>query len=187
MSARLPVFPAVAVIVLALAVAAAAFSNWDTNQRPQHPSLTLAGDDVKLVQSRADEALIKLPNAKPGQVARGSAVIGVTGHQASVAIGAQNLSDVAGLNGGKLIASRHLWIDVRCTGLRCPGSPVAYRGPLSQMGTRSLGTWQIGTARRYNVRVWLARGGQPRTGTTGDNAFQGSRAKFGLRWTAIAS
>jgi len=187
MTRRLPIFPAVAAIALALAVAAAAFSTWDTAHDAGAPRLTLAGDKVRLVQSRAGQALIKLPNAKPGQIARGSALVTMAGHQAGVAVGAQNLQDVAGINGGKLISSRHLWIDVRCTGLRCPSPPVAYRGPLSKMGTRSLGTWQPGTARRYNVRVWLLRGARPPTNTTGDNAFQGSQAKFGLMWTATAT
>jgi len=186
-SRRLPIFPAVAVIALALAVAAAAFTRWDTAADAQGPKLTLSGDTVRLVQTRANQALIKLPNARPGQVARGSTLITVAGHQASVAIGVRNLQDVAGPNGGRLIASRHLWIDVRCTGLRCPTSPAVYRGPLSKMGTRSMGTWQAGTTRRYNIRVWLLRGGLPRTGTTGDNAFQGARAKFGLMWSATAN
>jgi hypothetical protein len=187
MSRRLPIFPAVAAIALALAVAAAAFSTWDTAHDPGGPKLTLAGDEVHLVQTRAGQALIKLPNAKPGQVARGSTLVTVAGHQAGMTVGVQNLRDVVGINGGKLTASRHLWIDVRCTGLRCPRPPVAYRGPLSQMGTRSLGTWQPGTVRRYNVRVWLLRGARPRTNTAGDNAFQGSQAKFGLMWTATST
>ena len=187
MSPRLSVIPAVAAIALALAVAAAAFSAWDTTRQSSGPTITPIGGDVHLLQTRSDQALIRIPNARPGQIARGSTVMRVTGHQADVAVGVQNLQDVPGPNGGKLIASRRLWIDVRCTGLRCPSSPVAYRGPLSSMGTRSLGTWPVGTARRYNVRVWLLRGGRPRTDTTGDNAFQGSRAKFGLLWNAVSS
>jgi hypothetical protein len=183
-SRRLPILPLVAAIFLALAVAALAFSSLGTPPGSARPKLELAGDKLRLTQTRAGQALIKLPNAKPGQVARGTTLVTVTGQRATVAIRASNLLDVPGANGGRLIASKRLWIDVRCAAKPCPASPVVYRGPLSDMRTRSVGTWRPGTARTYSVRVWLLRGGTPPTTTTGDNVFQGSRAKFGLQWTA---
>lgn len=101
-------------------------------------------------------------------------------------IGANKLLDLAGPNGGKLIASRHLWIDVRCVATQCPHNPAAYTGPLALMGTRSLGTWRPATHRTYSVRVWLRRGGMPSSTRTGDNLYQHSTARFGLLWTATA-
>jgi hypothetical protein len=100
--------------------------------------------------------------------------------------GVKNPRDIPGPNGGKLIASRRLWIDVRCAGSRCPHKRVAYKGPLASMGKRSLGTWRAGAHRTYAVRVWLLRGGMPPTPTGGDNLYQRSSAKFGLLWTATA-
>jgi hypothetical protein len=185
-SRRLPIIPAAIAALAALAVAAFA-SSWSPGLSPAEPKLTLAGQQLRLTQSRANEALIKLPNAKPGQVAKGTTLVTVSGLRANVTIAAINLRDVPGSNGGKLIASRRLWIDVRCAGTPCPASPVGYRGPLSTMGTRSLGTWRPGTRRTYTVRAWLLRGGSPLSNTTGDNIFQGSQARFGLRWTATAS
>ena len=102
-------------------------------------------------------------------------------------MGVKNLRDIPGPNGGKLIASQRLWIDVRCAGSPCPHNRVAYRGPLALMGTRSLGTWREG-AHRDLLRARLAAArGMPPTTTTGDNLYQHSTATFGLVWTATAS
>jgi len=128
-----------------------------------------------------------MPNAKPGEVAKGTTRVTITGSRASVQVGVKNLRDIPGPNGGKLIASQRLWIDVRCPGSPCPHNRVAYRGPLALIGTRSLGTWREGAHRTYAVRVWLRRGGRPPTTTTGDNLYQHSTATFGLVWTATAS
>lgn len=185
MSPRVPIFSTVAIIVLALAVAgAAAFSGWRTDKGPEGPKISLAGSRLGFTQTEANQALIKLPNAKPGQVARGLTRITLTGVRANVALTATNLRDVAGINGGRLIASKRLWIDVRCAGALCPPKSAGYHGPLSDMGTRSLGSWAPGTIRTYAIQVWLRRGGIPPSDRTGDNAFQASRATFGLVWTA---
>jgi hypothetical protein len=181
---RLPILPALTAIVLALAVAAAAFAAWRPEAHEQGPELTLAPQRLQFVQTKANEALIKLPNAKPGQVATGSTRMTVTGARAMVTAAVTNLRDIAGPNGGKLITSGKLRIVVRCIGQTCGGSGAAYKGPLSQMHTRSLGIWAPGTSRTYTVRVWMQRGSRPPSNTTGDNRFQGSRARFGLVWTA---
>jgi hypothetical protein len=115
-------------------------------------------------------------------------MVTTTGTAASVAVRANNLQDLPGPNGGKLIASRRLWIDVRCAlHTPCPHNPVVYNGPLALMGSRSLGTWRPGTRRTYAVRVWLLRGGMPPTTTSGDNLYQHSTARFGLVWSAMAA
>jgi hypothetical protein len=191
-SRRLQIIPGVIAVVLALAVAvvALASSTWRSEGHPaasSEPTLALAGQTLRFAQTRTNQALIRLPNAKPGQIARGTTKVSVTGAQARVSVGVNNLSDVAGPNGGKLVASRRLWIDVRCVARPCPSSPVGYRGPLALMGTRSLGTWAPGTVRTYGVRVWLLRGGMPPSSIAGDNVFQGSRAGFGLTWRATAT
>jgi hypothetical protein len=191
-SRRLPIIPGAIAIVLALTVAvvALASSSWRSEGHPaasSDPTLALAGQKLHFTQTRTNEALIRLPNAKPGQIARGTTTVSVTGAQANVIVGVNNLSDVAGPHGGKLVASKRLWIDIRCVAKPCPRSPVGYRGPLALMGTRSLGDWAPGTVRSYSVRVWLLRGGMPPSSITGDNAFQGSRARFGLTWRATAT
>jgi len=184
-SHRAPIFSTVAIVVLALAVAAAAaVSGLRTEKVSGTPKLSLAGSQLRFTQTRANQALIRLPNAKPGQVAKGLTRISVSGVRASVALTVQNLREVAGANGGRLIASKRLWIDVRCVGTPCPRAPVAYQGPLGDMGSRSVGSWAPGTVRTYAVRAWLLRGGIPLSGATGDNVFQGSRARFGLVWSA---
>jgi hypothetical protein len=129
--------------------------------------------------------LIKLPNAKPGQFAQGSTKLTVSGTRAAVVVRATDLTDVAGPNGGKLIASRKLRIAISCTGQPCPSTGRVYIGALSQMGTRSLGVWTPGTSRTYTVRVWIVRGRTPGSNRDGDNRFQGARARFGLVWTAV--
>lgn len=187
MRRRFPVAPLLVVILFSLAVAAVAASAWKSEPSAASPQLALTSKHLKLSQTRANQALIKLPNAKPGQVSKGITIMRVTGARSSVQVRLNNLRDFPGPNGGKLVASRHLWIDIRCPASSCPGSQVAYRGPMSQMGTRSLGIWQPGTSRTYVVRVWLLRSRQPSTNASGDNMFQGSTARFGLVWTATGA
>jgi hypothetical protein len=177
-SRRLPVLPALAAIVLALTVAAIAFAAWQPATNEHGPRLELAGQTLKLSQTKANQALIKLGNAKPGQIATGSARLTVTGAPALMTVGIRSLRDVPGRNGGKLR------IAVSCTGHPCPGTGVAYIGPVNQMGTRTLGRWPAGTSRTYTVRVWMQRSGVPPSNTTGDNLFKRSRAEFGLLWRA---
>jgi len=183
---RLPVLPALVVILVALAVAAVATAGWRSQPDAASPQLSLASKQLRLVQTQTNKALIKMFNARPGQVARGTTIVTTTGTTANLTIRANNLVDVPGPHGGKLIASRRLWIDVRCVATPCPHNPAAYKGPLATMGTRSLGTWRPGTRRTYSVRVWLLRGGTPPTTASGDNLYQHSTAKFGLVWLATA-
>jgi len=184
---RFPALSAVVVILVALAVAAVATAGWRSEPDAASPQLSLASEQLRLTQTQAHKALIKMPDAKPGQVAKGTTRVTITGSRATVQVGVKNLRDIPGPNGGKLIASQRLWIDVRCAGSPCPHNRVAYRGPLALIGTRSLGTWREGAHRTYAVRVWLRRGGMPPTTTTGDNLYQHSTATFGLVWTATAS
>jgi hypothetical protein len=186
MSRRFSVGPALVVTVIALAVALVAAAAWRSQPQAGPPQLSLASKHLRLTQTNANKALIKMRNAKPGQVAKGKTRVTITGFRAAVKVRVKNPRDIPGPNGGRLIASRHLWIDVRCAGSPCPHNRVAYRGPLASMGTRSLGTWRPGAHRTYALRVWLLRGGMPRTRTTGDNRYQQSAAKFGLVWTATA-
>jgi hypothetical protein len=178
-SRRVPVFPTILMIGIALAVAGVAFASWHSKPGAPNARLGLASKQLHIAQTRANEALIRLPNAKPGQVARGSTRLTMSGSRGAVTVSATNLADTPGVNGGKLIAGKRLWIAVSCTRGPCPGTGVAYQGPLSGMGSRSLGVWPAGMSRTYTVRVWIRR-------TAGDNVVQGARARFGLLWTAVA-
>ncbi len=180
MSGRAPILPTLATIAVALIVAAVAFASWHPGAGGRTARLELASRHLRFAQTRPNQALIKLPNAKPGQLAKGSTRLSVTGASAAVTVGVTNLRDVAGPRGGRLVTSGKLRIAVSCTGHPCPGTGVAYMGPLSQMHTRSLGLWSAGTRRTYTIRVWMANGGPAL-----DNAFQGSSARFGLVWTAV--
>jgi hypothetical protein len=174
-------------VVLAFAVATVAFSAWKPGSSPAVvPQLESASKHLRLSQPNEGEALITLPNAKPGQRASGSTRLTVVGASAKVSVRAIHLRDVVGPNGGRLIASKQLWIDVRCATRPCGQAAFVYSGPLSQMGTQSLGTWPAGGQGPYRIRVWLPRGPSP-TNATGNNLFQGSQAKFGLIWTATAA
>jgi len=186
---RLPIAPALVAIVIALAIAAVAAAAWRAEPNAPSPALNLTsgGKQVRLAQTQANQALIKMFNARPGQVARGTTLVTTSGAPATVRVSATGLRDLPGPNGGKLIASKRLWIDIRCVATPCPHNPVGYKGPLALMGTRSLGTWRPGTRRTYAVRAWLLRGGLPPTTRTGDNLYQRSTAKFGLLWTATGS
>jgi len=186
-SRRLPILPALVVALIALAVAAAAAAPWKSQPNVPSPRLALASNTLRFAQTQANKALIKMFNARPGQVARGTTLLTTTGATANVTVRPANLRDIPGPNGGRLIASKRLWIDVRCVATPCPHNPVVYKGPLANMGTRSMGTWQPGTGRTYSVRVWLLRGGLPPTTHTGDNLYQHSTAKFGLVWLATAA
>jgi hypothetical protein len=179
MSRRFPISALVVIVITAVAAA-----GWRSEPQAESPQLNLASNRLHLVQTLPNQALIKMPNAKPGQVARGTTLLTTTGTTATVTVRANNLLDLPGPNGGKLIASRRLWVDIRCVATPCPHNPAAYKGPLALMGTRSLGTWRPGTHRTYSVRVWLLRGGMPPTTSNGDNLYQHSTAKFGLVWTA---
>jgi len=186
MSGRLSLGPVLAATVIALAVLVAAATVWRSEPRAEPPQLSLASKRLRLKQTHANKALIKLSNAKPGQVAKGKTRVTIKGSRAKVRVRVRNARDIPGPNGGELIASRRLWIKVRCARSPCPRHPVAYKGPLASMGKRSLGTWRAGAHRTYTVRVWLPRGGMPPTPTSGDNLYQHSTAKFGLLWTATA-
>jgi hypothetical protein len=183
---RLPVLGLVIGLV-ALAVAAAAASPWRSNPSAPSPQLSLASNTLHIAQTQANRALIKMTNARPGEVARGTTLMTITGATANVTVRTTNPRDIPGPNGGRLIASRRLWIDVRCVAAPCPHNPVVYKGPLALMGTRNIGIWRAATHRTYSVRVWLLRGGMPPTTTSGDNRYQHSTAKFGLLWSATAA
>ena len=184
MSRRLSLGPALVAIAIALALLVGAATAWRSQPRTDPPQLSLASKRLRLTQTHANRALIEMSNAKPGQVAKGKTRVRVGGSRAQVRLGVKNARDIPVPNGGKLIASRRLWIDVRCAKSPCPRHRVAYKGPLASMGKRSLGTWRAGAHRTYAVRVWLLRGGTPPTPTTGGNRYQHSTARFGLLWTA---
>jgi hypothetical protein len=179
---RVPILPTLAAIGLALVVAAAAFASWPTDAGSGGPRLELSSSQFRFGQSAAGRALVDLSNAKPGQVAGATTRLTLTGARATVSLRAVNRRDFAGPSGGKLITSGRLWIMVRCLSPACAASDMAYRGPLSEMRNLSLGTWRRGAQRTYSVRVWLLR--SRKWSTTDDNVFQGSRARFGLIWTA---
>jgi hypothetical protein len=183
---RLPLGPVLVATVIALAVVVVAATAWRTQPRADSPQLSLASKRLRLKQTHANKALIKMSNARPGQVAKGKTRVTIKGSRAKVRVGVRNARDIPGPNGGELIASRRLWINVRCARSPCPRHPVAYKGPLASIGKRSLGTWRAGAHRTYAIRVWLPRGGMPPTPTSGDNRYQHSTAKFGLLWTATA-
>jgi hypothetical protein len=185
-SRRFSLGPVLVATVIALALLVGAATAWRSQPHADQPQLSLASKRLRLTQTHANKALIKMSNAKPGQVANGKTRVRIKGSRAKVRVGIKKPRDIPGPNGGKLIASRHLWIKVRCTKSPCPRHPVAYKGPLASMGKRGLGTWRAGTHRTYAVRVWLRRGGTPSTPTSGDNRYQHSIAKFGLLWTATA-
>lgn len=187
MRRRLPILPVLVVALIALAVGAAAATWTSQPEDAPSPQLSLASNQLRFAQTRENKALIKMGNAKPGQVAKGTTVLTTTGTTSNVTIRVTNPRDIAGPNGGKLIASKRLWIDVRCVATPCPHNPAVYKGPLANMGTRSVGTWRPGTRRTYAVRVWLLKGGMPPTTHTGDNLYQHSTARFGLVWLATAT
>jgi len=187
MRGRLGVGAAALTAALAIGVAALAFASWRPDDRlSPPPRLELSAGQLQLAQSAGDRALVRLRNARPGQRGQGRTTVGVFGSPAELTVRATNRRGVAGVNGGRLIASGQLWISVACVVRPCGGTTLAYRGPLRDMGIRSLGVWQPGTRRTYRARLWLRRGGPPPSNAGGDNAFQGSRATFGLVWNAIA-
>ena len=185
MSWRLSLAPVLVATVIALAVLVVVAA-WRSEPRAEPPQLSLASKRLRLKQTHANKALAKMSNAKPGKVAKGKTRVTIKGSRAKVRVGVRGVRDIPGPNGGELIASRRLWITVRCARSPCPRHPLAYKGPLASMGKRSLGTWRAGAQRTYAVRVWLPRGGIPATPTSGDNRYQHSTAKFGLLWTATA-
>ena len=56
------------VILVALAVAAVAAAGWRSEPDTASPQLSLASKQLRLTQTQAHKALVKMPNAKPGQV-----------------------------------------------------------------------------------------------------------------------
>lgn len=186
MSGRLSRGPVLVATVIALAVLVVAATAWRSQPRAEPPQLSLASKRLRLKQTHANKALIKMSNAKPGRVAKGKTRVTIKGSRANVRVGVRNARDIPGPNGGELIASRRLWIKLRCARSPCPRHRLAYKGPLASMEKRSLGTWRAGAHRTYTVRAWLRRGDMPATPTSGDNRYQHSTAKFGLLWTATA-
>ena len=89
MTRRFPVLPAVVVILVALAVAAVAAAGWRSEPDAASPQLSLASKQLRLTQTQAHKALIKMPNTKPGQVAKGTTRVTITGIQGHRAGGGQ--------------------------------------------------------------------------------------------------
>lgn len=87
MSRRFPVVPALVTILVALAIAAVAAAGWRSEPQAASPQLNIASKQLRLVQTQANKALIKLSNAKPGRVARGTTLVTTTGTTANVTIG----------------------------------------------------------------------------------------------------
>ena len=96
MTRRFPVLPAVVVILVALAVAAVATAGWRSEPDAASPQLSLASKQLRLTQTQAHKALIKMPDAKPGQVAKGTTRVTITGSRATVRWGSRTCATSPG-------------------------------------------------------------------------------------------
>ena len=115
-------------------------------------------------------------------MAKGTTRVTITGSRATVQVGVKNPCDIPGPNGGKLIASQRLWIDVRCAGSPCPHNRCRLQGATGVDGNpQSRHVARGGPSRLLRARLAAAQGDAAEH-DYGDNLYQHSTATFGLVW-----
>jgi hypothetical protein len=129
--------------------------------------------------SKDGQAVLVAENLVPGQTRTGEVKITSVNRPGTFELQASGLSDEPGPFGGVL--SSRLRVRVLQVGAGGSATPL-YDGTLAGLHTVALGRLDLDEQRTYRFEVTLPSGGTPSSPTTGDNAFQGARAKVTLTW-----
>jgi hypothetical protein len=180
----------VAGIALALAAAAWALAGGRTVDEPAvvpgaPAAVFSAQGDVEMDNERDGEPIMVARKMIPGEPRVGAVQITNLGDPGRYSLRKTDLTGVPGPNGGRL--EKVLRLRVRRVCPRCPERyPLEYGGAIKNMPQLALGRWYGSERRRYRFRVRLPDGGPPPAPTTGDNRYQGSRAKVRFIWRVTA-
>jgi hypothetical protein len=141
---------------------------------------------LSIETTRQGRSIVTGHNLAPGETVRGRIRVWNTGSEtARLRLRAARLRGQPGPNGGELANALRLRVKrARPRPLGHRRAAVVYNGRLAGLGTLRLGSWRTGRIGRFRFRVRFADGGLPSTPTSGDNAYQGSRAAVRLVWSA---
>ena len=142
--------------------------------------LVAAHGALAMLNSRPGAAILDVPRIAPGESATGTVTITNSGRApAHLYLDSGRPTERRGPNGGSLVERLELTI------AREGGERVA-RGTLaSTAGCHDLGVAGRGEIRTYRFTVRMPDGGGPRTATSGDNAYAGSRAGVDEAWEEL--
>lgn len=164
-------------IGMVIYASSAAFTSASVN-----PTNVTSAGTLTQSNSAANAAIFTAANLIPGQSASGTVTIKNTGSaKGAFSLDSSSLTDTPGANGGKLSDVLTLKIVDTTT------STTVYNGAYNAMPTISLGTWAAGESHAYSFTVTFPEGGTPPSGTTGDNAYQGSSTSITYTWNAVAT
>ena len=130
-----------------------------------------------LWNSDPGERIVFGHNMEPGDSRSGGVRIRNLGSTARLWM-TKRLRGRAGPNGGRLRRELRFRMVEIARGHR----RVLHDGYLRRIGRVRLGTWDRREARRYKLRIHFPDSGIPPSSTTGDNAYQGSRARVRFIW-----
>jgi spore coat-associated protein N len=171
---------AMALAAIGLAIAAPRGSD------PRLASATVqaASGAVTITNSRAGDAIFGAAAMRPGEGVSGSVRIGNAGDVAGTfAVRGSGVHDTPGPNGGRL-SERVELVLLDVTDAQRP--LTLFSGHPAELAQVDLGTLAAGEAREYRFSATLPDGGEPGSGTGGDNRYQGSGLSLGFEWRAEA-
>ena len=177
----------VALILLAVAAAVTAGSLAVFSSSSANPNNSVSAGILSQSNSNDNAAILTVTNLVPGQSEDGTVTIENTGDvKGTFSMTASNIVDTPGANGGKLSTALQLVIKDDTTGAE------VYNGKFDAVGTVSLpGTggpdWADGESHDFTFTVTLPDTGQPASGSTEDNAFQGSKVTVTYTWNAVST
>jgi hypothetical protein len=166
----------VTIVALAAAVALAAYGV----RGPESPHRTTlaasaATGGVSIANSREGAAVFTARGMVPGREGTGEVTMTNAGAgAATVALSKSQLSEIAGVGGGRLSAR----LQLRIADVTGGGSTVVYSGALVGMTDQLLGRFQPGEAHTYRFTTVLPGGGAGGA----DNAFGGASLSVEFDW-----
>lgn len=176
---------------IALALAAAAWAlvggrHVDAPAVRDAPAAVFSAQgDVEMENEREGEPILVARKMIPGEPRVGAVQITNVGASGRYSLRKTDLTGEPGPNGGRLENVLRLRVRRACP--RCPQRyPLEYGGALKDMPPLTLGRWHRSEHRRYRFRVKLPDRGAPPSPITGDNRYQGSRAKVRFVWRVTA-
>jgi spore coat-associated protein N len=168
---------ALLLVAAAIVVASGAvFSSSSAN-----PSNEFTAGVLKQSNSKNNAAILTAQKMIPGQVATGEVTIKNTGDvNGTFTLRAGAPTDTAGANGGELSKVLRLKVEDGST------TVIPEQG-FDQAISKGLGSFAPDEQHTYKFTVTFPDKGTPGSGTSDDNAFQGSKAVNTYTWTATSS
>jgi hypothetical protein len=142
------------------------------------------GGRLELKNSKQGRPIVTAPNISPGDVVRGRVGLRNVGGRGRLALARRRLAETPGPYGGLLsetLALRVMRVPPKSAPARRMKRTV-WEGALADMREIQLRAWKPDTRRVYKFRVAFPDQGRPSSPSSGDNAYQGSRAEVAFVW-----